>query len=376
MAAVRADRREIQWTPDPEGERLVHELAEAYLELRLKLARELLRLDRGGAFNAAACSSIVQYAVRLRIPAPEARMLVDLGRALDPSAEIVQPAATASATDGGVDSAAPVPSVEERVRSGQLPVENAALVGRLLAEPGLVLPGEDWLLRAESLPTTALRRWVNQRIEQAAQGEPQVVTVAVAITQRARDDFARARVVASREAGVALTEGQAFTLIVRHYLDAKDEMRRGAGTRRVGPTSQAPEDRYIPADVRRQVLERSGDRCEVPGCDRRVFLAFAHDRSHAEGGDREAENLLRLCDRHHTQLDADVLHLAGWRDGRPAFRDARGQDLGSRPILSDTADASGGRSRAEHPPTAEADWTARATQVSERPPPAWVTACG
>src|SRR6185295_4965642 len=117
-----------------------------------------------------------------------------------------------------------------------------------------VKPGEDWLAKAETMPVPELRRRVNARLEEVAQGVESVVSVTLHVTQKTRESFARARVIASREAAVALTEGQTFTLLVNHYLDAKDERRRGEGERRVGPTAEQPQDRYIPAEVRRAVL--------------------------------------------------------------------------------------------------------------------------
>jgi len=131
-------------------------------------------------------------------------------------------------------------------------------------------------------------------------------------------------VIASREAELSLTEGQTFALIVHHYLDSHDVLRRGQMSRRTGDTAERPDDRYVPASVKREVLERSNDHCEVPGCALRTFLEYAHIEAHAKKGSREADNLLRLCERHHTHLDADVLHFAGWHEGRPQFRDVHG----------------------------------------------------
>src|SRR5207244_489874 len=144
-------------------------------------------------YHLSSCSSIVQYGVRIGIPAAETRMLVDLARALEA---------------GGDEAKAAV--VEDQVRTGQLPVENAALVGRLLREPGAAQPGEDWFAKAQVLPTVELRKQVNVRLEQAARGVVSLVQVAVHVSERTRDEFGRARVIASREAAVALTEGQTF----------------------------------------------------------------------------------------------------------------------------------------------------------------------
>lgn len=361
MLAITTDRRAIEAAPDFETERLAAAAAEAYLDVRLRLARLLLRIERRGTFHLSACSSIVQYAVGLGVPAAEARMLVDLGRALE--APVPEP----PATDGGACAPGRTESVEERIRSGRMHVENAALVGRLLAQPESVRPGEDWMAKAEALRAPELRQQVRQRLEETAQGAATLVAVTVHITERTREEFHRARVLASREAATSLTEGQTFTRVVRFFLDARDERRRGAGPRRVGPTGASPGERYVPSEVRREVIARSGDRCEVPGCALDTFLEVAHVEPHADGGNREAENLLRLCHVHHTQFDADCLLFGGWRDRRPVFRTAHGEEITGR-----TAPNARPRERVDAFVDAVVARRTHASQVSERPPPVWV----
>ena len=361
MPLIHADRREIRAEADPEGERIARELAGRYLDTRLSLARVLVRLERRGTYHLAAASSILQYAISLGIPGGEARMLVDLGRTLD--AEVVVPGAP-----GEPDATA---RVEDLVRAGRITAENAALVGRLMEKPGLIRPGEDWFQRAAVQTPRELRQAVTARIEQTAQGEPVLIPVTVHIPEATREEFHRARVIASREVAMPLTEGQAFGVVVRHYLKEKDACRRGAGSRRVGPTAERPDDRYIPAEVRREVLQRSGDRCEVPGCTFDTFLEYAHVRAHAAGGDREQGNLVRLCHVHHVQFDADCLRFAGWRDGRAVFRDLRGRELTLRPVVG----ASAGAAESYEAPAADGGLGRRGgpdgSQVSERPPPVY-----
>jgi hypothetical protein len=260
-------------------------------------------------------------------------------------------------------------------------VDNASAAARIVAVPGYAKPGEDWIARAESLPVPAFRHAVRARIEEMAQGVDHVVPVTAHVSERTRDDFHRAGVIASREAGVRLTPGQTFTLVVRSYLESHDDSRPVgpsasrsertrdcetsgpeaplpiAGTLRSGPggggreTADPPDGavtdvatapvapgaarrvRAIPADVRREVLSRSADRCEVPGCPHDTFLEYAHILAHASGGGRDAPNLLRLCHAHHVQFDAGYLVFCGWRPdedhARPTFSDARGDPIGT-----------------------------------------------
>jgi len=385
-----ADRRAFEAREDPEGERLAEEAAEAYLHARILMARALSRIEESGTFRLRGCSSVVHFAVRLGVPAYDARMLADLARVLDlevPRAVEAEgakdpvdgdAAQSAREDDGGV----PAPTVEERIRSGHLPVENAALVGRVIAKAGPLRPEEDWLGSAESLPTATLRRCVDHRIEEAAQGTTALTTLTLHVTERARAAFRRAEVVASRDAGTRLTRGQTFGLIVERYLDAFDELRRDAGSRRVGPTADLPRDRYVPAAVRRAVLERSEDRCEVPSCTFDTFLELAHIEAHAFGGSREADNLLRLCHAHHAQMDAGRFRFAGWRESpglgtlrgvrrmQPLFQDVRGREYAASEF--DLPSHRGPERESEaSAATDESEVGTRhgSTHVAERPPP-------
>ena len=158
-------------------------------------------------------------------------MLVDLGRAIDAPLDAL----------GDTSEEGSAVSLEDRIRAGRLSAENAASVGKLLAKPGLIGPGENWLRAAETMRVHDLRRRVNERLEQAAQGVPEVVPITVHVPARTRDDFARAGDLASREARTRLTEGQTFALIVSRFLDATDERRqtpsgRAAIVWKLGPT--------------------------------------------------------------------------------------------------------------------------------------------
>jgi len=347
MIEIRADRRKIDASGAPDAERRAEALAAKYFDVRLELAKALHEIDVAGAFHLSGCSSIVQYAAGLGVPASEARRLVDLGRAL-------------RAGEGA--------GVERRVRDGALSVENASTLGKLLARPECVRQGEDWVRRAESALPVEFRCEVNRRIEEAAQGDVPVVPLFLHVTESAREDFHRVRALASREARCPLTEGQTFTLLVRQFLDARDPVRRGSRARRARPTCETPGERYIPAQVRKAVLDRSGDRCEVPGCSFDTFLEYAHVEAHADGGDREPENLLRLCHVHHVHFDADRIRFGGWREGRPVFRDADGEEFREADVpIEARVEAEGGSSC--DLAAGEAAERAVRSQVSERPPP-------
>ncbi len=98
-------------------------------------------------------------------------------------------------------------------------------------------------------------------------------------------------------AGTPRSESETFVLVVKHYVDTFGDDEEGTGTRRVADTSEGPRSRYVPAEGRRKVHERSRRRCEVPGCTNQVFRQFDHVDDHADGGSREGSNLRERAPR-------------------------------------------------------------------------------
>ncbi len=284
---VEADRRTINYEDAVPGEVATEELVEGWREAELRLARRFAETDRSRSYIASGCSSAVQFALRLGLAREEATRLIGLGRAI-----------------------AAQPCVEERIRSRALSASAAAVLDPVLS-PGM--PQEDlsrWLDLAAHRPLPALRRDVRRDLAARDAGE-MVVDVTVHVTETVREDFERARIIASRRARRFLTYGDTFRLIVDHYLATYDPLRTSEGSRRVGPTAERPGDRYVPISVRRAVTRRAGDRCEHPGCDRRVFTEFAHLTPHRDGGAREVDDLVLLCRRHHVMLDGGHIALVG-----------------------------------------------------------------
>ncbi len=57
--------------------------------------------------------------------------------------------------------------------------------------------------------------------------------------------------------------------------------------------------RYIPLQTKREVLKRSGHKCEFKGCNERRNLQYDHIQPFALGGDRSPENIRMLCFAHN-----------------------------------------------------------------------------
>jgi hypothetical protein len=271
----------------------------------LAAARALLALDRDAHFVFEGCASLEEFGERNGSTAWETRQLAGLGRAVEAS-----------------------PRVREQFLAGRLPFPSAALLGTVLTQAGFARCGEDWLGWAETESARTFRRRVNRRVEEVRLGEQPAVAMTFFVSVPARDDFARARVIASRKADRPLTEGETLERVVDHYLLTFDPLRKKEASRRL-PHTATVRGRYVPAQVQREVAARDGDRCAVPFCDHDMFLQNAHVQPHAEGGHREADNLLRLCSRHHRMLDEGRIRMVGPADA-PTFLDERGRPLGQR----------------------------------------------
>lgn len=56
-------------------------------------------------------------------------------------------------------------------------------------------------------------------------------------------------------------------------------------------------------------MVRDGSRCQFPGCDRRRHLKAHHRISWLNGGPTDLDNLILLCQRHHTRVHADQISI-------------------------------------------------------------------
>lgn len=281
---ITADKRSIRAVRQPEAETCLAEGLAKLRDLQIRLARAFAQIDASAAFVFSGCASIVEYGRTLGYSAFEARTLTHLGKTL-----------------------AAVPDAEARVRDGDVKIEAAAAIGRIVADPDFLREGDDWLQAAASEPLRVLRRRIRERVELQAQGETGIEEVTVFVRAKTKDDFERAREVASQKAGKTLTDGQTFHRVVDFYLEKNDPLRAGDGTRRVGPTDELPGSRYVPAEVRRAIWTRAAGTCEVDTCERRHGLEFAHRTPHANGSGREVDDLGLLCRRHHLLYDAGRL---------------------------------------------------------------------
>ncbi|MFO0933360.1 MAG: HNH endonuclease signature motif containing protein [Planctomycetota bacterium] len=274
-------------------------------DAELRCAHLFARLGDGKLWESMGCANVGEFGERFGLAAVEARALLDLGRALRLH-----------------------PDLEEEIRRGDVTVAAAACVAEVLTQPAMLRSDDDWRGWARDDSLRTLRRRVRERREQVRIGDEPACAVTVFVRSEARDDFERAREIASSRAGRTLTHGETFETVVDHFLDSFDFARVMPGARRAADT-RSYHSRYVPMAVRREIFARQGFRCAVPFCDHSMFLEKAHLVAHASGGDREADNLILLCTAHHTFFDCGLIRMEGTAS-QPVFRDREGWDLADR----------------------------------------------
>jgi hypothetical protein len=99
---------------------------------------------------------------------------------------------------------------------------------------------------------------------------------------------------------------RALDLMLRHL----EKTRLGAMNRPRQGVEPQPGSRRVPAEVRRAVVERDGERCSFVGrdgrrCTERGFLEFDHAEPHGMGGPTSTGNIRLLC-RQHNQYEAMI----------------------------------------------------------------------
>ena len=152
------------------------------------------------------------------------------------------------------------PSLRTLVLHGRVTLEAASILERVLSDPrAMGLHSRSvWVYRAKTESALRLRNRVAAWKREADTGEG-VHEMTLHLTESGRDDLDRARVVLGDRAKRNVTESEAVERLAGYFLDREDPQRKSPGTRRVGDT-RANRSRHVPADVKRLVRERSGNR--------------------------------------------------------------------------------------------------------------------
>ena len=292
--------------------------------LQVRLARRLLALRRAPSLYRFGATTFALYCETVGLSATEGWELSALAEAAQVRPDIVP-----------------------RLAAGRLSLGKVGALANLLrldpaGGPGTD-PPRDWVRTAEGVTTRDLWRLLEEaREERRLRESPEFV--AMFVSRRGRADFLRCRDLVSRRQRLPASEGATLERVCDTYLDRNDPERKA--DRREGkaerperapsrqrlvplpdPSAGSPR-RRLPAAILHALIRHHGDRCWVEGCDRRVFLDFAHCVPVREGGDDSPDNLLRLCKEHHAQFDGE-----GWRpiprsDGTILLIDRRGVVVG------------------------------------------------
>jgi hypothetical protein len=165
---------------------------------------------------------------------------------------------------------------------------------------------------AKTTSKNQLTQEVRAEKERIRQGEA-VQVLRFFVAESAVTEWHLARKLARQKSASPLSEGQAFTFVVRDFVKRHDKddlgRTRAVRARRMAPTAERPDARTIPCEVRREVMARARGHCEFPGCSNGTYLQFCHIRPHAAGGDREAGNFVLLCHAHHAMMDLGTLRV-------------------------------------------------------------------
>jgi hypothetical protein len=274
-------------------------------EANIECGRILARLAEIDGWHSAGSVCEDDFGERYGMPAKDARMLLGLGLAIKAA-----------------------PYLEQSVLSGRMTLREASLLGQVLPDPRMQREGDDWVGWALTESTRTFENRVRKRREEVGLAGEETMGISLYVRRTVMEDFRRARVIASRKAGQALTEGQTLGVVVDTYLEAFDPARVTPGRRTLLDTAFV-NGRYVPPAVQREIIERQGEKCAVPFCDHLMFLDKAHLVEHRCGGSREADNLLLLCSRHHDLFDWGYIRIAGTA-AKPSFIDPQGRDLAQR----------------------------------------------
>ncbi|HWO13705.1 MAG TPA: HNH endonuclease signature motif containing protein, partial [Polyangiaceae bacterium] len=126
------------------------------------------------------------------------------------------------------------------------------------------------------------------------------------------------------------------------HVDALDQPARAqtiASPHVSAPVASARAKATIPPAVRRRVLERDRQRCQIPGCRHTLDLDVHHILPRADGGTHDPRYLITLCGAHHRAVHAGRLQLSG-AAGALCVRHADGSAYGAAiaPAAASNAD--------------------------------------
>ena len=159
---------------------------------------------------------------------------------------------------------------------------------------------EEWLDKAKR----SSRRELEKIVKKKQPLSEDFCTLRIPMPESVLNIWVECEEIAERQAERELDPWQVLEQALAEYLltyaAAEEEL--------ISHRQESDEEKEIPPEVRRQVLERDGRRCQFPGCSMRFRLGLHHIIFRSQGGQHVPENLVVLCDSHHTLIH---LHKCG-----------------------------------------------------------------
>lgn len=268
---------------------------------QLRIALRLERIDRVGSFVIDGCASLGEFGEKKGFCAGEARILAAMGEAVKIA-----------------------PGMARDMLRGKSCPEKVATVGRVLKDPDLSRPDEDWGSLVTTLTSKQLRTEVKRR--QAERKHGLALPLNVFLSPQGAVDFQRCRELTIQKTQKLLTEGETLEVVCADYVDrydperkalralAKDAVAEATGPAKVAAPkpkgSGADRSRFTPAAEKHALVLRQGDRCSVEGCEE-PLLEDAHLKPFRSGGSNGAANKRRDCRKHHDLFDSGELKVVG-----------------------------------------------------------------
>jgi hypothetical protein len=257
----------------------------------VRRARWFARFAANRSYTFHGCASIGEYGRRIGFGWSRTRDYVAAGRVIER-----YPAAEALLLDG-------VLAISTLASLAPFFTE-AAL--RPIDEKGQPKPFDDLLTWARERPDREIRREVHRCREEARVGQ-QTVPRTLHFSSQGSSDLDRAQTLLARRKRRTVSQSEAVQDTLREFVSRHDPLEQKAGTRRAPPMPARDDGgrhpRSVPAEVRRALMAKHGDRCAIALCDHRVWLENSHHHPHALGGGNEIADQDRLCARHHAMKD-------------------------------------------------------------------------
>jgi 5-methylcytosine-specific restriction endonuclease McrA len=232
--------------------------------------------------------------------------------------------------------AVPAPRAADCVRASGV-TEEAELLStgsatsqthELVPEPVVPSPGQNCAQSAVPLPSASAQAQPQPR-PRLAPLAPERYALQVTLTKTTHDKLRRAQALLAHavpSSDIAELLDRALDALIervekrRNATTSKPRAKRGA---KPGAKRGSKNPRHIPAEVRRAVHERDGERCTFVSatghrCEEKRFLEYDHVHPVARGGQATVENTRLRC-RAHNQYEAERTYGAGFmREKRQA----------------------------------------------------------